>query len=525
MKVNNVELDEDDNTNLVDGVKWRSTESDNSIFSRKNIGFTIGLFVLTALVITGLVLLKNAYVPCSLTRDANVENVFEHLKALNDIGKTHKNRAANTSGYEASVLYVLKSLARTEYTITVQKFTYSSSELIGTPQLNLTGPNGAPFVFQTDFVLMDGTGGGKAEAAIGNNPKDFYGCNASDFAGFVEGQVAVISRGFCPFATKIQNAALAKAGAAVIFNNEAGLILVRGADVPFPTFFTTRTIGELLVASYEANKTILSFDAMVTKMLKTTSNVLAETNLGNPNYTIVVGSHLDSVPAGKGINDNGSGSSINLELAVRTSTCFANLRNKIIFAWWGAEELGLLGSTHFVKTLTKEQKANIALNLNFDMLGSPNYVLSIYNGTGANETIRPQSERIQMEFEKYFKANGVPFTLSAFDGRSDYGPFIENEIPAGGLATGAEGIKTEEERDLFGGLANAAYDPCYHQFCDDVRNINRVAMAHNLKAAASVLQTLGLDENLVKSISNKNAIRTSRAPFVAKNNVIRRALA
>lgn len=85
MKVNNVELDEDDShANLVDGVKWRSTESDNSIFSRKNIGFTIGLFVLTALVISGLVLLKFAYVPCSLTRDANVENVFEHLVRLTD---------------------------------------------------------------------------------------------------------------------------------------------------------------------------------------------------------------------------------------------------------------------------------------------------------------------------------------------------------------------------------------------------------------------------------------------------------
>jgi Zn-dependent M28 family amino/carboxypeptidase len=65
---------------------------------------------------------------------------------------------------------------------------------------------------------------------------------------------------------------------------------------------------------------------------------------------------------------------------------------------------------------------------------------------------------------------------TAFDGRSDYGPFIEAGIPAGGLFTGAEDIKSAEEARLFGGTAGEAFDPCYHAACDDITNLNKTAL-------------------------------------------------
>lgn len=58
-------------------------------------------------------------------------------------------------------------------------------------------------------------------------------------------------------------------------------------------------------------------------------------------------------------------------------------------------------------------------------------------------------------------------------GGSDFLPFLKKGIAAGGLLTGAGGIKSMEERKLYGGLANAAMDPCYHKPCDTYDNIDK----------------------------------------------------
>ena len=84
---------------------------------------------------------------------------------------------------------------------------------------------------------------------------------------------------------------------------------------------------------------------------------------------------------------------------------------------------------------------------------------------------------------------GQPFKGTDFSGRSDYGPFIVAGIPAGGLFTGAEVIKTAEEAAIWGGTAGQAYDPCYHQACDTFANINLDALKVNADAVAyAVLQ-------------------------------------
>ena len=176
-----------------------------------------------------------------------------------------------------------------------------------------------------------------------------------------------------------------------------------------------------------------------------TKNVIAETRGGDPNSVIVVGAHLDSVGTGPGINDNGSGSAGILELA-RKLQAF-KLQHKVRFVWFSAEESGLLGSEAYVASLPAAERAKIKAMLNFDMIGSPNFVRFVYDGDLSDSEPPPGgapagSAEIEALFLDYFASQGLPTEPTAFDGRSDYGPFIAAGIPAGGLFTGAEEIKT-----------------------------------------------------------------------------------
>ena len=196
-------------------------------------------------------------------------------------------------------------------------------------------------------------------------------------------------------------------------------------------------------------------------------NVIAETPGGDPSRTVVIGAHLDSVPEGPGINDNGSGSGGILEIAEVYAAQDREPRNKLRFMWYGAEELGLIGSTRYVESLSQDEKDDILVMLNFDMIGSPNFARYVYDGDG---TIGPEgptgSGLIEDVFIEYFASQGLFNEPTAFDGRSDYGPFIADGIPAGGLFTGAEDPKTEEQAAEYGGIVGAQLDPCYHAACD-----------------------------------------------------------
>ena len=106
--------------------------------------------------------------------------------------------------------------------------------------------------------------------------------------------------------------------------------------------------------------------------------MLAETSSGRADNVVMVGAHLDSVSRGPGINDNGSGSAAILEVAEAMRK--VKPTNKVRFAWWGAEESGLVGSTNYVNGLSPAEQDKIALYLNFDMIGSPNFGRFVYDG-------------------------------------------------------------------------------------------------------------------------------------------------
>jgi Zn-dependent M28 family amino/carboxypeptidase len=216
----------------------------------------------------------------------------------------------------------------------------------------------------------------------------------------------------------------------------------------------------------------------------------------------VVGAHLDSVPEGPGINDNGSGTATILETALQISKLGIEPTNRVRFAFWGAEEFGLLGSEYYVENLPDKELNEIALNLNFDMLGSPNFVRFVYDGNGSATPNNPDaagpagSAGIERVFKRYFAAKDLKTEPTPFDGRSDYGPFIAVGIPAGGLYSGAEEMKTARQQDIYGGTAGEPYDPCYHQPCDDKTNLSVKALDQLSDGVAHATLTYANDEEI-----------------------------
>jgi Zn-dependent M28 family amino/carboxypeptidase len=488
--------------------------------SRKKMFWLLGLVALIVVLIVVIVVLIVTLRPKSndvnaWTDAVDVENIMGHLNKLQDIAYTvgGGNRAMGTPGFNASGEYVLSQLRAAGYEPIVQYFTAPNWSVLGAQMLQ-TQPVQFSWNYPADFTPIVYSFGGVVAAKklvfVGD------GCSQEKYTekGFVAGDIALVSRSAnCLTANIVDNATAAGAGALLIANNNpsvAGPYRTRVdwhkyEDVKFPMVTVSTSLGSILQQLLAENQTVtLSLNVTTSLIATPTYNIIADTKDGRANRTIVVGSHLDSVPAGPGINDNGSGSSTNLELALTLAKLKIELKNRIRFAWWAAEELGLLGSTFYVNDLVAnhpEELKTIAFNLNYDMLGSPNFFRGIYNGSSGPENVAVGSGLLQEMWEKYFTDKGIAYNMTEFDGRSDYGAFIANGIPAGGLFTGAEVIKSSVDAVRYGGLAGASYDPCYHLACDTVANINKQVLGEMAKSIAFNLQELATNEHLVDSIA------------------------
>ncbi|WP_326841218.1 M28 family metallopeptidase [Streptomyces sp. NBC_01558] len=208
---------------------------------------------------------------------------------------------------------------------------------------------------------------------------------------------------------------------------------------------------------------------------RTGYNLIADWPGGDTGRVVMAGSHLDSVTAGPGINDNGSGSAAVLETALAVARSAYQPTKHLRFAWWGAEELGMVGSRYYVNSLTTANRAKISGYLNFDMIGSPNPGYFVYDDDSA----------IEKTFKTYFTGIGVSTEIETEgDGRSDHAPFKSAGIPVGGLFSGADYIKTSAQAAKWGGTAGKAFDACYHSSCDTSSNINDTALNRNADALA-----------------------------------------
>ncbi len=445
-----------------------------------------------------------------LRRAVTLDGILQHERKLQRIADAHQgNRAAATIGYEASVEYVADTLDEAGYRVRIKPFDFPTWEENSTPILEQTSPNEVSYVAGTqadddnpavDFITFAFSSSGTVEAPV--VPTDDIvipspatdtstsGCEPDDYPPETEGAISLIQRGTCPFVQKLDQALLAGAVGVILFNEGDSAartnVIARGAEpyYPIPAVGADFGLGQELYDLYQAGEdpTVrMVVDAGT--IARRQDNVIASSRQGNRSKRVVVGGHLDSVPAGPGINDNGSGVSSILEIAEQIAKLDKGkgkkkpaIRNQLQFAFWGAEEEGLIGSDQYVAQLTDEEREDIMLNLNFDMLASPNFARLVYDGN-TDETDPPPggsppgSGAIERVFLNYFEDKGLPTQATAFDGRSDYGPFIAQGIPAGGLFSGAEDPKTAEQVDLFGGLIDEQLDPCYHDVCDTYETV------------------------------------------------------
>ncbi|GAB3200968.1 M28 family metallopeptidase [Geodermatophilus arenarius] len=443
-----------------------------------------------------------------LTECVTLEGVTEHLEAFQAIADANGgNRASGTAGYDASVDYVEERLEAVGYTVHVQGFEFPFFRL-GESSFSRVAPTATTYTVGTDYAPMTYTGPGTVDDGV-VAPVDLAGtglgsgCEAADFAGLAAESVALVQRGGCAFAVKAQNAEAAGASAVIVFNNTAGPLngTLGAPGITIPVIGVPTALGQELAA---AGTTVdLTVDAE--SEIRDTYNVVAELPGRTSDNVVMAGAHLDSVLAGPGINDNGSGSAAILEVAENITKL--KPENTIRFAWWGAEELGLLGSEHYVSQLSDQQKADIGLYLNFDMVGSPNFARFVYDGDQSDfrapVTVPEGSAQIEYVLEDYFEAQGLWYEGSEFSGRSDYQAFIENGIPSGGLFTGAEVLKQAYQVPLYGGTAGVAYDPNYHQAGDTIDNVDPKALETNSDAIAYSVLTLGYDTSRVNGVAGR----------------------
>ncbi|WP_243790925.1 M28 family peptidase [Saccharopolyspora gloriosae] len=456
--------------------------------------------------------------PAELGAQVEVDAVHRHLVALQRIADTHDgNRASGRDGYEASVDYVAAKLRGAGFDVTTPEFDYQAYFLDSFALAVDGAPVAGDALEYSPATPQGGLSAPLSVAAVDDTP----GCEAADFPADVAGSVALVQRGSCTFAEKQQVAADLGAVGTIIYNNVEGPVngtLGDPADALIPSAGVDLATGQQLAGKAGAQ---VHLDVQSRLENITTRNVIAQTRTGRTDNVVTAGAHLDSVAEGAGINDNGSGTAGLLETALALGGA-PDTTNAVRFAFWGAEESGLVGSTKYVQSLSFEQQLDIALYLNFDMIGSPNAGYFAYDGDdsdGVGAGPGPHgSGAIERDLGAALLTQGVEIEGTDFDGRSDYGEFIANGIPAGGLFTGGDGTKTEEQAAKWGGTAGQNFDPNYHTPQDDLSNVDKVALERNAKALATTIgqyaqSTEGV--NGAQSRAERTGLRTAQAPLPA----------
>jgi Zn-dependent M28 family amino/carboxypeptidase len=429
---------------------------------------------------------KELVTPKELIKKINLEDLLEGSQQLQTFAdEAGGNRAFGSTGHNATAEWLYQTLLKTGY-YDVYKQPFVELFTAATTRFEVGGEE-----IPASYMTFGPSGDVDANIVKVDN----LGCDVADFPAGVADQIALISRGECPFADKAANAKTAGAAAALIYNNEpiqplSGTLGGEGDYVPVAG--VTKEAGESLIAQLGNGTALsgsLSIDAI--RENRTNYNVIAETKEGDHDNVLMIGGHTDSVFAGPGINDDGSGTIGSLMTGLALTDF--KVKNAVRLGFWGAEEYGKLGSFYYMKTINgtfggSAAEANkIRAYLNFDMIASPNYVLGIYDGDGSafNFSGPTGSDKIEKDFEEFYEERGLAHVPSLFSLRSDYAAFLENGIPSGGLFTGAEELKTPEEAQLFGGEAGVALDACYHQACDTIDNLAHDAYLLNTQSIAN----------------------------------------
>ncbi|KAK8152460.1 putative leucine aminopeptidase 2 [Phyllosticta citrichinensis] len=460
----------------------------------------------------------------SLQAAIKIDALLEKSQDLQDIAYATpgRNRVFGSQGHNDTVAYIVELLSTPPfddyYNVSTQSF--SAEYSAGNASLSVdSADRGA------SLVTYSPSGTVSAPIVQVSN----LGCSASDFPSNVSGAIALIERGTCEFGLKAAYAGAAGAAGAVIYNNAKGSLsgtlgsVTRPEGAYPPTVGIDLEQGQALIELLAGGEIVGELEVLSIIENRTTYNVIAQTKGGDANNVLMLGGHSDSVEEGPGINDDGSGSIGILEVALQLAQFSVN--NAVRFAWWSAEEFGLLGSEHYVASASTDVLSKIRLYLNFDMIASPNFIYAIYDGDGSAFNISGPAGSAEAEalFENYFKDKGLPSQATEFDGRSDYGPFLDAGIPAGGLFTGAEQIKTAEEATKYGGQAGVATDANYHAAGDTTDNLNATAFLVNAQGIAHAVATYGRSFDSLPA-RNSTKAKLARSPVVSQKRMKERML-
>ncbi|WP_228122629.1 M28 family peptidase [Saccharothrix syringae] len=323
------------------------------------------------------------------------------------------------------------------------------------------------------------------------------GCASADYPPGTA--IAVAPSGACTTAAKTVAASEAGARALLVYDPSPvvdSVIRRQAGGTVLPVAFVSQRDAESLSGSGVLELSGRSSDA-------TTVNVFAETAGGRADHVVMAGAHLDSGEDGPGVNDNATSVSALLETAVRLAPHQHRVPNRVRFAFWGAEELINVGSTHYVGTRTPAELAAIRLYLNWELIASPNFVRFVVDGDDSDHPDvgapagPPGSGAVEAVLARGYRVQGLPFrTADLNDIRSDQEPFARAGVPVGGAFGGVRGIKTAEEAAVFGGVAGQPYDPCYHQPCDDLSNVHVRALGEAMRAMAWAIGRFAVDDDL-----------------------------
>ncbi|HEY5878634.1 MAG TPA: M28 family metallopeptidase [Nakamurella sp.] len=457
-----------------------------------------------------------------------LDGVREHQAAFQKIADNSVDpvypgtRAAGTDGYAESVEYVSGLLQDAGYEVTLDPVQITFNFPAVLRQLT-------PVQAEYETGVFTGSGSGTVDGQV--IPVDINltpprastsGCEAADFTGLDfsgPADIALVQRGTCFFGTKAFYAQQAGAEAVIIFNqgntpDREGLIVADATSVDPPITEEEPVTHDIPVvgASFADGAALAqpgstAFVEVLPAETRTDYNVIAELPGKNPNNVVMAGAHLDSVIEGPGINDNGSGSAALLETALLMGNL--NPQNTLRFGWWAAEEQGLVGSADYVAGLSQAERDRIALYMNYDMVGSPNYIFMVYD---ADQSTFPAPEGVPIPagsaaiedlYEAYYTLVGEPYDDTEFSGRSDYEAFILAGIPSSGLFTGAEVPKTDEQEAIWGGTAGEQFDPCYHLACDTFANNDDHALEVNSDLIAFAMLTFAHSTESVNGVPGK----------------------
>ena len=463
-----------------------------------------------------------------------VEGIHEHQQALQNIADLNGGtRYTRTAGFTASANYVKATLEKAGYDAKFSMFNMPEWEETAAPVLQQTAPNSKTYrpgsrnddgSTAVDFIAFEHSPTKSLtnvkvvptnDVVIPSPGGSTSGCEMSDFPAATSGAVSLIQRGTCAFTLKLQNAVTAGAVGVILFNegDTAGRsnALFRSASpgYPLPAVLSSASVGEELYNAFKAgqNPTV----NLATNGVEVDTfypNVVAETKRGDADHVVMLGAHLDSVPAGPGVNDDGSGTAFQLELAEQLAKPGTPPRNKVRFLWFGGEEDGLVGSRYYAAHLSDDEVARTDMMLDTDMIASSNFARLVYDGDGStfgSELSGPEgSGTIEKVLVDYWAKRGMASEPIPFDGRSDYVGFIDRGIPAGGVFAGAEAPKTAEQVARYGGVQGEQLDPCYHEACDNYATLTG-------QPPASTMATFGTDPLLAQQQAdslNGNALRS-----------------